>query len=83
MMKWVKGLVSLCIFAVLFGGAWYLNEAFSRDHYIRFPETLDHEPEDVELSRINPYFVEDDDGILLIPPFEPREYMRIIQRTDR
>lgn len=76
-MNIIKGIVALSIFLCLFAGAWILDHNTKRDYI-----TIKSNDHTTKNKNPNPNNVE----IKMIPqhdPFQPREYIRIRQRTQK
>ncbi|MCL7746890.1 hypothetical protein [Halalkalibacter alkaliphilus] len=66
-----KGLAAVCIFLVLFSGGWYANEFNNRTIH---EKGLDG-PNNVTIQQLH------DNVVPTTFPFQPREYIRIGNRT--
>ncbi|MFC4323458.1 hypothetical protein [Litchfieldia salsa] len=70
-----KAIVAISIFALLFIGAWVLNEQTKREYYMH------NEESDYQIQQTDDQYMIDGRGeIRIFPAFMSREYIRVVDR---
>lgn len=80
-MNWKKGLIAISIFFVLLIGAWYIDGHVNRPYDFYYPSGEYDYQVDPKSGNVHIFEVDTEGNeIVIIKPFGPREYIRIVDR---